>query len=246
MIKKIEKSLKRAPEGSLKISSSNGRVQYYCVVDKEKKYISTDRQELARKLAQKDYDLQCLKIALKEKKQVDTILKNLTQIDVKNVYPSLIEQRKELIIPYVMSDEQYVESWLGIDYKGKDIGIDVAEIITEGGERVRSKSEKIIADKLYLMGIPYRYEYPLKLKRFGMIYPDFTILNIRTREEIYMEHFGMMDNPEYCQKAINKIEEYARNGIFVGKKLIVTFETSTQPLNMIVVEQMLKEILGMV
>ena len=33
----------------------------------------------------------------------------------------------------------------------------------EKGERVRSKSEKIIADKLYMLGIPYRYEYPLVL-----------------------------------------------------------------------------------
>lgn len=80
------------------------------------------------------------------------------------------------------------------------------------GERVRSKTEKIIADKLYSMGIPYRYEYPVKIKGYGMIYPDFMLLNISTRENICFEHFGMMDNAEYCEKAIKKIEGYIKSG----------------------------------
>ena len=50
------------------------------------------------------------------------------------------------------------------------------EIYTERGERVRSKSEKIIADKLFLQNIPYHYERPIYLKGFGMVYPDFCCL----------------------------------------------------------------------
>ena len=56
-----------------------------------------------------------------------------------------------------------------------------------------------------------------------------------------MEHFGMMDNPEYCNKAIKKLEDYAKNGIYQGKNLLVTYETSQYPLNMKVVENMLRE-----
>ena len=83
-----------------------------------------------------------------------------------------------------------------------------------------------------MMKIPYRYEYPLKLKDLGIVYPDFTLLKVATQEEIYWEHFGMMDNPAYCQKAIQKLHTYGRNGIYPGKNLIVTFETIQTPLDM--------------
>jgi len=50
----------------------------------------------------------------------------------------------------------------------------------------------------------------------------------KTGEEIYWEHEGMMDNPEYAKSAVKKIEAYEKNGIFLGENLILTFETSTQ------------------
>ena len=80
-----------------------------------------------------------------------------------------------------------------------------------------------------------------KRKGYGTVYPDFTLLNVRARTEIYLEHFGMMDNPEYAQKAIQKLETYSKNGIYIGKNLLVTFETLRNPLDMKMVEGMLKE-----
>ena len=106
---------------------------------------------------------------------------------------------------------------------------------------MRSKSEKMLADKLFAMGIPYRYEYPVQLKGYGTVYPDFTLLNVRKRKEFYLEHFGIMDDPEYSEKAIKKLEDYAKNKIYIGKNLLVTFETRHKPLEMKVVEQMIKE-----
>ena len=38
------------------------------------------------------------------------------------------------------------------------------------------------------------------------IYPDFTVLNVRTRETIYLEHLGMMDDPQYYESAIKRIQ----------------------------------------
>ena len=114
---------------------------------------------------------------------------------------------------------------------------------TEQGERVRSKSEKIIADKLHAMGIPYRYEYPVYLSGYETVYPDFMLLKTKTREEILFEHFGLMDDPDYCENAISKLQKYSQNGYFLGKNLIVTFELPKVPLDMNVLEQMLKEVL---
>ena len=54
----------------------------------------------------------------------------------------------------------------------------------------------------------------------------------------------MMDNPEYAESAIKKIETYGKNGIFLGKNLIATFESKNNPLNIkminLLIEQNLK------
>lgn len=63
------------------------------------------------------------------------------------------------------------------EYTGKQFREGEPVILTNRGERVRSKSEKIIADCFFRKGIPYKYECPLYLKGLGIIYPDFTILS---------------------------------------------------------------------
>ena len=142
----------------------------------------------------------------------------------------------------ILSDEEFVKQWSSIPYKGKEFMDEEKEILTERGERVRSKSEKIIADKLYMLGIPYRYEYPLLLKNNVKIYPDFTILKMPEREEVYLEHFGMMDDIDYVNKAFYKITTFEKNGIYLGVKLFITYETSRTPLNTKNLHGMIREV----
>ena len=244
VISKTEKSLKKAPEGTLVLSQSKGSVQYYHKTErsqKKGKYISTKNKKLITSLAQKDYDLRFLKYMKEQKNKLYRANLLLKEIDFLKVYFGLSEARKKLINPHIITDKQYLEEWESVRYNGKDIGEDVPVITTERGERVRSKTEKILADKFFSLGIPYRYEHPVVLRGYGTVYPDFTLLNVRTRTEIYLEHFGMMDHPEYAQKAIQKLETYAKNGIYIGKNLLVTFETLRNPLDMKMVEGMLKE-----
>lgn len=243
-IAQAEKSLRNVPKGALVLSQSNGNVQYYHKTEcnqKKGKYISTKNRKLIKALAQKDYDSRFLKHMKVQKSKLCKVIELLSDIDFSKVYSELSDARKKLVHPYVLTDEQYVEKWMSMQYKGKEFFEDTPVLITERGEEVRSKSEKILADKFYSCGIPYRYEYPLNLKGYGIIYPDFVLLNVKERKEIYFEHFGMMDNPEYCQKAIQKLETYAKNRIYIGKNLLVTFETFRNPLDMKTVEQMLKE-----
>lgn len=241
---KVERSLKKAPEGTLVVSSSNGNTQFFWKTGSEQKkgsYIEKDRKKLAYALAQKDYEQRLLKEIDKRIKRVGKIVEWLPDKGLEEIYEKLSPERKKLVTPYVLTDEQYVEKWRAVAYVGKDIPDDIPSFLTARGEIVRSKSEKIIADKLNSMGIPYRYEYPLKLQGYGIVYPDFTILDVSGRKEIYMEHLGMMDHPEYCEKAIAKLQNYASHGIFPGKSLLLTFETRNRPLNMEFVEQLLKE-----
>ena len=147
--------------------------------------------------------------------------------------------RKKMVDARIISDKEYVNQWSAKIYSGKDFAEGHAEIYTEKKERVRSKSEKIIADMLYHKNIPYKYECPINLKGLGMIYPDFTCLRLADRKTILWEHLGMMDDADYVEKAIKKIELYEKNGIFQGDKLIVTYETKEHPLNVKHVDKMI-------
>ena len=102
-------------------------------------------------------------------------------------------------------------------------------------------TQQQIADKLNVLGIPYRYECPVLLNGNVKVYPDFTILQMPERKEVYLEHFGMMDNPEYCKKAVERIQELARHVIVLGKNLFAIFETKDTPLDTTLVKKMLKE-----
>ena len=91
--------------------------------------------------------------------------------------------------------------------------------------------------------IPYRYEYPLYLEGYGKIHPDFMALNVNTRTVFYWEHMGMMDDTEYVENAIRRIEAYEKNDIFPGENLILTYETQRHPMSPRVIEQKIRKYL---
>lgn len=262
VIERCENCLKNAPEGSLRVTKNKNNYQFYHRVDGRNttgKYLKKSERELAAQLAQKDYALKMLRLAMTKKKEMEKCAIEYDWKEFENVHKKILLPKQELIVPFVLSEEEYVIKW---EQQNKEIleqmkkqgskkykNINKFEltnengILTEKGELVRSKSEKILADKLYMMGIPYVYELPLYLKGYGNVRPDFTVLNKRMRKTLYLEHFGMMEDTEYCEKAIKKIELYEKNGIYVGKNLIVTYETWGYSMNMKVLENKLREYL---
>ncbi|WP_225436500.1 hypothetical protein, partial [Ligilactobacillus ruminis] len=107
------------------------------------------------------------------------------------------------------------------------------------GDTVRSKSEKLIADLLYMLGVPYRYEMRLDMGDGTIVYPDFTIYDVRNNRLVYYEHFGMMDDLHYVNNAIRKHNEYLKHGL--GNDLIITFESSQKPLDLEAFEAQVKK-----
>jgi hypothetical protein len=125
-----------------------------------------------------------------------------------------------------------------VQNRKKEKAISTLEIISTDLKTTEThlptSNAKIIADKYYKLGIPYKYEKPLvvsKQTKRITIRPDFTTLNKRTRIQRYHEHLGRMDDPQYVQKALEKIRLYEENGIFIGEQLILTFESSEKPLD---------------
>ena len=229
-----EKDVKNAPKGRLRIAHNHGNEQYYHVSEDtgvSGKYIRKKNYDFVRALAQKDYARKTIDALENKKKCLYNIKDIISSFDDNKVYRDLNEDRKKLISPYYISDKEYLEKWNAEVYETKPFREEQPYMITERGERVRSKSEKMIADKLFMLGVPYKYECPLYLSGMGVVYPDFTLLDIINREDVVLEHFGMMDNYAYCEKAIKKINVYQRNGYNLGKNILYTFETNKNPID---------------
>ncbi len=237
--------LKDAPSGTLRLSRSHNQLQYYrCTREKKSGiYINKNNIDLAQQLAQKAYDEKVLKLAEKRLSQIQKITKDYKENEIEEIYLKERVERQVLIEPIEATWNQKVKEWKAKEYKGKGFREDAPLILTEKGERVRSKSEKIMADYFHRNGIEYKYECPLYLNGVGTIYPDFTFLSQKTGEEIYWEHNGMVDNPEYARKMVRKIHSYENNGIFCGEKLILTYETDQTVLNTSKIEELAKRYL---
>lgn len=75
---------------------------------------------------------------------------------------------------------------------------------------VRSRGEAIIARTLANLGIGYYYERPLAAKKGGVSKsPDFTFRI--TRRDWYLEHLGMLGNPQYDKDWKRKEQWYRQN-----------------------------------
>ena len=199
--------------------------------------------ELVRQLAQKKYNQSILKKAEIRLKQVKKITRDYSDDEIEQIYDKLHKERQLLVMPIEPTWEQKLAQWDGETYQGKEFYEGTAVIITEKGERVRSKSEKILADYFYRNNIIYKYEKPLFLKGYGTVYPDFTFLSRKTGEEIYWEHEGMMDKSDYAKTAVKKLESYQKNGIYLGERLIATFETEQTLLNSQIIQQLVQKYL---
>ena len=246
IIQTKESAVKKAPHGVLNVHNTEGRLQYYYkenTNDTVRRYLRTNEKKLVKELCQKDYDQRVLLAANKELKILEKLQKIYRGLTCEEVYELLHIHRKKHVTPIKMPDDEYIEEWEAFEYEPMSFSPGYPEYYSDKGERVRSKSEIIIANTLKNQGIPYRYECPLYLEDYVTFHPDFTVLNVRTREEKYFEHFGMMDDPEYAEAALKKIETYEKNGIFIGENLIATFESRRKPLNQKIVNQLIERYL---
>lgn len=93
---------------------------------------------------------------------------------------------------------------------------------TDRGEKVRSKSEVIIANLMHQLELDYVYEYPLEGSiQPGIRRPDFMV---RASNDVMLlwEHLGMLHDPVYQGKWESKRGWYEANGFVENDNLFVT------------------------
>nr|MCR5625769.1 hypothetical protein [Lachnospiraceae bacterium] len=174
---------------------------------------------------------------LKELDNVIPLLENTSNIHqlLENPYYKLHDGKKILIDPEIKPVSLLIDEFNNEEFTPKEFDEDDnSAYFTNRGERVRSKSEKIIADELLRLNIPYHYEKPLEIymgKKKIIFHPDFTVMNRRTGKIYYWEHLGLIEKGSYFDSTIRKFDLYENNNLLIGEDVILSFETSYAPLN---------------
>ena len=220
-------ALSKAPENRIRIDCS-GKNTRYCEVDCHNhvlQYLTEEQVDLAKTLAQKSYDQKVLRSVRQELAAIERMMRGYPAVTAEEIYDQLRSERQALITPVIETKEEMIRRWRAQEFKTNPKPVGDTGLETDRGEIVRTRAEYIIANDVNQSGAEYHYEQALYLKGWGTVYPDFTILNVRTRKVYFWEHLGKTNDPAYVQKNIRKVEAYVKNGYYPGEKLILSSET---------------------
>lgn len=235
----LDKKIESFPDGRIKIKKCKSGVYYYLSIKgKKDRLLNENETDLIRDLIQKSY-LKQMRVSLRsELKALSRMQKIYPSVIAEDLFDQLSEERKAFAKPAMVGDEDFACKWMQIPYKRKPFKKDAPYYLTIKGERVRSKSEVIIANRLYFKGIPYKYECPLKVGN-KIIHPDFTILRLSDCSVVYYEHCGKMDDETYMDDLVERVNDYSEAGILQGDRLFFSFETSKKPLDLRTVDKLI-------
>ena len=233
---------KQNDSGRLWCRKVRGNYQYFI----NDKYVSKQKEwNRLKEQAKTEYRNKLYPLLEKEVKSLKCILEREKRIS--DLFTTLCEGKRILFEPDIVPISEIIRRFECEEYEGLPFAADDnTEYYTNKGERVRSKSEKIIADEMNRHGIPYKYEKPLLLYADGVhkeFHPDFTAINVFTGELKYVEHLGMMDNPLYLKKTLGKLDIYEKNNLLIGRDVILLHESSYRPLNTRVIGDYINEFL---
>ncbi len=235
------RKLAKLPEGRLKVSHRGDRNYFYHYSDGKYSYVKTSDTKMISGLASRAKYETILGRCERFVAAATPFLAILKHDDWRDYLDEIGAATAELADKEIVSDEEYARIWEA-DYPLTAADVEHT-ILTKKGDYVRSKSEKIIADSLFDMNIPYRYEARLNFGNRPLL-PDFTILDRENRREIIWEHFGMLENSQYASHTVEKLALYAKCGYYLYDNLLCTFETSAFKFPVELIEKVLKEKFG--
>lgn len=234
----IEKQLKKLPNGNFFCCKEGKYDKWYYRNNGKQIYIQKKDRSIAEQLAYRRYLLALQQDLTDEQNAANAYLKFHTS-DIRRSDKLLTNKAyQELLSPFFKPQSQELINWMNESYKKNTNHPEHLIHKTASGNIVRSKSEMLIDMALYKNKIPFRYESPLELNN-KIYYPDFTIRHPYTGMIYYWEHFGLMDDPLYSQKAYNKLQVYTTCGIMPTYNLILTFETKDYSLDSEFIEKII-------
>ena len=273
----LYESIEHDAEENLVMKKSQGVTRFFKRGSRGKYiYLGQSKRNEISRYAQKRYLGELKKAAKKEITQLEKCLNVLKSekdgiSDINEVYPALPDALKPFVKPLSLSDDDYAARWqeenLVVKRKRIHAEDDYHKYKTMRGDYVGSKSEAIIADRLFANNIPYHYEVAFTLEwrnetlspvydmygrlvgyeglgsdPFGSdtLHPDFYVLNKRTRKAYFWEHLGKLNDTKYCTENLNRLVRILDAGYTIGEEILITHEDSHNPLRL----ESIDEIIG--
>ena len=239
-IQQLKQKLAQYPAGHM-ICVRNGKyIKNIHVHDGIQTNIPKKNINLVKELAEKKYFSARLEDLLNEQSAVNTFLEHYQP------YPSKTQQLmnhpiyQKVITSSMTPLSDELEKWAKDSYEKNPAYPEQLRHSCLSRQKVRSKSEVLIAQALFLHQIPFRYECALKLNDLTF-FPDFTIRHPETGQFFYWEHFGRMDSLSYSQNAFQKLQIYSANGYIPTIHLITSYETQNHPLTTETIENLIQQ-----
>lgn len=248
-ITKCERKLKPATTDRIQVSTTHKKYNQYFYLSsdengtRQKKLLKKSELQIAQSIIQQDYYRDLLAELIKQQKVLSNFLSKYNPNSAFDIYDKQCTGRQKMISPMVAPIDDYIKQWLDKHPGSQNPFNTESTAETNRHEIVKSKSEKIIADYFDKLDLVYVYETKVVLPNGYCIYPDFTILNKRTRETFYWEHLGLLGDLNYSVSQWKKVGEYESIGIELGKNLIISYEITKDHLNMRFIDHKIKNYL---
>jgi len=238
ILKACEQERSCISKGSLVINRQPNGIVYYEKNSGKTKGISRDRarvHDLARR-GFIDLKINDLNSAIRDVQEIQEKLnRGKTRSYLRRFEGSNLDEKR-----ITLSEKQFI----GIQQTSRnEYKKDLKRYATKSGRRVRSKSEMTLANIYEDLGIPYIYEERFVVdvtdydgvdgawescgRWYKEYFPDFTILLRCGRIKIH-EHFGMIGQKSYRDKAGEKIISFTNAGIVRPEDMFFTYEKDVE------------------
>ena len=237
-ISALQRKIKTMPEGLFVCYKYKNNTKWYQELKNSsgkvtRKYIPKAEKALAKKLAQKTY---YTKLLSAKKLQYKNVQRYLEHDKAPSAYKLLDEAAK---MDDLLDEIVYKRAWEKAEYPRNEDHKEKLLFKTKKGDMVRSKTEAYIADTLFELSIPYRYECPIVFDGITL-HPDFTILHPTKGITYIWEHLGLMDKPSYVQNSLGKIPLYISQGYMPGYNLLFSYESNKYPIDYALIREMVQ------
>lgn len=224
----VEQGLSKCPDGMLVKEYHRGKIYLIHEVfrnkQRKRRSLTKDPQfvELLLRKAALLEEERCLRASLEVINNARKSIKDFDATDFIKRYSAQFENIDEEIFLKALHDPTS-DAWASAPYDNMVWRSDEKIHVTSHGLKVRSKSELLIAEKLYEYDLPFRYEQLITLNDGNVLSPDFTIRKPNGQFH-YWEHNGLTNDKNYLDRQQTKTRLYAAANIVPWKNLIITYD----------------------
>ena len=223
-LSRLETEMELLGDGKLHIRNNDGKIFFREYNNGVQRGITKDKERIYR-LARKDFINEKIKDTAKKIRALEELLKKLNAIDTESKTDKLLERYSMLDSNKLALSEDELKIYNN-RFSHNPFNKDGLIYKTEDGVSMRSKSERFIGSFLENEGLLYMYEPEIIIGGRNM-YPDFVILRPDGKRVIW-EHCGLINDMDYYNKMIKRLDEYRKIGYVQHKNLICTYEEDLQ------------------